>query len=1079
MYYFVKKPELGTLFAADASKVVDETLCTNKMLEIVQFLEEKGVRNSLKALVRFKLSTLLEDTEYSMNGYDADVVMEKAIALWADENPMPTGAADKKNHLAALVEQALQSIDEADSGMAFDTSVVEDLQDLYDNEHAFQPFIDAVKVIIAQDQLHVADSRRHSTMATGMASGSTIGYLPIAISVSDLHRKATSVLEAGSIEDSHKIPSLEWLRLQFQPSNPFSHMARKFTGRFPLMLSTQERTRRKANADAYYVICLHKYMRSFAMLHSENVLMIGMDDKAKIPVGEPGFRKAAIERNRRHIGSTTGEAKERSKAADHDQSSHFSLTPSAYLFHDIPRSESQTIYKGQAVIVLKNAVFEASNAQRHAAELMKTISFYDRQYRRSTRGQATIAMGIKSPMERSVLVLNSDGGPDHNCRFFRAIIWDLLVCQELDLDMLIHYRCYGNGSYINPVERVMAPLSAALSGVCTERIAYPDEKIEKLLSGSNSMNALRAENDRQQHFGESISISEATSLSLSNVINDLEQTFSRTMYDQKFFLVGEKATASDLKQVESALREFYPDYNPKKCRWGDYEKLGGDSLNLYELLRCPEHCNRTMYCFQFKKCGNLSGCRFGFCKPVRMDLETFASMKFVPMPSPDPDRDGKYVPFAKASERADTYCPSVMRNAQPVKEQLKVNFTTGSHPDDLPRLLVNKKARAWVLCTSCSKPRLIYSDSPLTEKSLMLLRDLEETSQFVCGNEFVPADHILHRAWSGGDLGTIRHTSSTSEKVGKMDDHDSSDEDAVNKVGSHPSSSVAVTETVSGGVPYTNSCGLVVRRGLTCLDPIESTFFAMQDPKSTLDPFYRTKAFGKLDEGGIAPNGFCYACGATENLLVLERLEIIQSGTPTVSPLCAPCRERGIDFRVRRSAKTNYGRATATSTSTTTSNKWVPGSLCMARFKKAAPGAKVLYFPAMIKSSGKDGKGPFDVWYFDGDKDSGLPISSIWPFVDRDSMVYAKFNSNTKSYFPAKVTAVNNLVTITPTTCLDKLPKVTVDLLFTDDDLVRKACPLAQIYKPARVSPVVEETKKDKKAANAKRGMKRKRAVDG
>jgi hypothetical protein len=84
------------LFAADASKVVDETLCTNKMLEIVQFLEEKGSRNSLRTLVRFKLSTLLEDTEYSMNGYDADVVMEKAIALWADENPMPTGAADKK-----------------------------------------------------------------------------------------------------------------------------------------------------------------------------------------------------------------------------------------------------------------------------------------------------------------------------------------------------------------------------------------------------------------------------------------------------------------------------------------------------------------------------------------------------------------------------------------------------------------------------------------------------------------------------------------------------------------------------------------------------------------------------------------------------------------------------------------------------------------------------------------------------------------------------------------------------------------------------------------------------------------------
>jgi hypothetical protein len=91
MYYFVKKPELGTLFAADASKVVDETLCTNKMLEIVQFLEEKGVRNSLKALVRFKLSTLLEDTEYSMNGYDADVVMEKPLSSALRRSPPRVG----------------------------------------------------------------------------------------------------------------------------------------------------------------------------------------------------------------------------------------------------------------------------------------------------------------------------------------------------------------------------------------------------------------------------------------------------------------------------------------------------------------------------------------------------------------------------------------------------------------------------------------------------------------------------------------------------------------------------------------------------------------------------------------------------------------------------------------------------------------------------------------------------------------------------------------------------------------------------------------------------------------------------
>ncbi len=745
MYFFMKQPALGTLLGGvGGSQIVDQTFLTNQLLETLQYLEASGVRQSMKQLARMKLAKFAEATECTIDGYDADIVLERAIALWLDDGNIPANLLDEEK-LAILVEQAFLTVDLLDDGGVND-QLVGELADELDSPETFSQFISAVEVVIAQEQLHSPDARRHDVMASGLSKGSSMGYLPLATSIKDLHRKAVEVMSAGSSSEimAHRIPCLEWLRLQFQPSNPYSKLARKFTGRFPLMLSTQERTRRKVNADAYYNVCLHKYMRAFAMLHSDNVLMVGMDDKAKIPVGEPGFRKAAVERNRRFIAVTTKEGHERSKAADHDQSSHFSLTPSVYLFHQIPQTDKETIYKGQPLIVMKNAVFESSDPQRHATELLKSITAYQEHLLRDSGGEIRDALGIKLPKDRSILLLNADGGTDHNCHHFRSVIWDLVVFLELDLDMLVHYRCYGGGSYINPVERCMAPLTASLSGVSTERRAHTDEETENLLAGANSMAALRKTAERFE--GTEKSLRDATEVSLSPVIADLSSLFQRTQYDSKYFIMGEKATHGELEKLKERLLDIYPGYKKHNCTWADYNKLGGADEMLYNLIQCPKHCQRNLYSFQFKKCNNPKGCEFGFCKPVRMDAVLFEALKFIPMPSPDPDRPGKYVPYKKAFESSDVHCPSVVRRSTTVTEPIKSNFTT-THPDDISDLLVNKKARAWVACTACRKPRLLYSDTPLSKEAVDQLRDLEETTMYTCGLEFVPDEHMLHRAW--------------------------------------------------------------------------------------------------------------------------------------------------------------------------------------------------------------------------------------------------------------------------------------------------------------------------------------------
>jgi hypothetical protein len=219
----------------------------------------------------------------------------------------------------------------------------------------------------------------------------------------------------------------------------------------------------------------------------------------------------------------------------------------------------------------------------------------------------------------------------------------------------------------------------------------------------------------------------------------------------------------------------------------------------------------------------------------------------------------------------------------------------------------------------------------------------------------------------------------------------------------------------------------------------------MESHKSSMDPYYRSKAFGKVVDGGLAPNGFCYACGGTENLLVLERLDIIAAGTPTVSPLCSTCKDRGIEFRCRKSSQTNLGRGDSSKLHPPI--EWVSGMLTMARYKTKS--SKTLLYPGLVTSCGPSNNGPYGVLFFDGDVLENVPLSALEPFVSVNTMVYAKFNKNTEGFYPARVTAVHT-TSASGATSVKELPDVTVDLLFTDDNETRKKCPLSQLYRPLR-----------------------------
>lgn len=90
-----------------------------------------------------------------------------------------------------------------------------------------------------------------------------------------------------------------------------------------------------------------------------------------------------------------------------------------------------------------------------------------------------------------VLFLQTDGGPDRNNTFANVQLSYVALALSLpQLKMLVVKRCAPGQSYVNPAERVMAPLNVALAGTALA-LADFDQETKKVLKNCNSMNAVR------------------------------------------------------------------------------------------------------------------------------------------------------------------------------------------------------------------------------------------------------------------------------------------------------------------------------------------------------------------------------------------------------------------------------------------------------------------------------------------------------------------------------------------------------------------------------------------------------------
>ena len=158
-------------------------------------------------------------------------------------------------------------------------------------------------------------------------------HVPYAMSVRHLRDMIEERLKLKHPESTPALPSLEWVRLQFWPANPHSERAIRYTGQFKVKFRVQVRQLHKDHPDSHYVSALLQYVRKFSVLYRLNLLLLSVDDKFIVPVGEPDCPVSTGVRG--HNRSLVPLEGSRVVALDHDFHNH-GIVPSVAFAIEIP-----------------------------------------------------------------------------------------------------------------------------------------------------------------------------------------------------------------------------------------------------------------------------------------------------------------------------------------------------------------------------------------------------------------------------------------------------------------------------------------------------------------------------------------------------------------------------------------------------------------------------------------------------------------------------------------------------------------------------------------------------------------------
>ena len=339
-----------------------------------------------------------------------------------------------------------------------------------------------------------------------------------------------------------------------------------------------------------------------------------MNDKSRIPVGDPGVTEAATS----HMRKAVTTKKVTLESSDHNYYS-VNLTPSVTLLCDLPEKATESFFTGQVYVRIKDSIFEPSDPLRHVVELLFVL----------WNEQETFF---------PYLTIFTDGGGDHNIKYLYVQCILLALFKIGNFDILSVGHCTPNQSWLKPAERCMSLFNIGLQGLDLQ--SDHTGLFESKISSCKVMKALQSKADQLIGFKETFMSSTEHSRQFA------ESSFSGLELKGKQLKIFQPSRSDSeiinaLHKIEPLIKDdgSIPHLQAKLHEYPSLEKY------------FEAHMKEGLYLLQFQKCMDDNCCM--------LIVEPLPS----PIPAPVLAPDGLYyLPFDDLYGKATTteeFCPSL------------------------------------------------------------------------------------------------------------------------------------------------------------------------------------------------------------------------------------------------------------------------------------------------------------------------------------------------------------------------------------------------------------------------------------
>lgn len=358
-----------------------------------------------------------------------------------------------------------------------------------------------------------AHHRRHASADGDQDTTNNVLFAPGVLSIPQLIRLTVSMLEKDGkvMGEDFAVPSQSWVTLQMHPNNAYRTTGGNYSCTLPFVRKMITRNGRNT---AHPVALWNSAMKKSWRHHCSHLVRLfeaqcepresvqdytpcpeasaalvyaGADDKTTINVG----KDIPLEATKRQSNCAIVNPGASVQAGDHDFTCS-RLVPSVIHKFNLSKYPGDSLYSGgpdgtgQTFVAVHDATLEPSTGLKQAAHFLQFL----RELKSDYKAKGHVPFDEAETQALAVL-LECDGGPDHNLTFFSNQLALLGLFLAGDMDNLMATRGCPGLSYLLTAERAMPNLNLGISSLATQMDPNMPRFLKELQRGLTTMKDTR------------------------------------------------------------------------------------------------------------------------------------------------------------------------------------------------------------------------------------------------------------------------------------------------------------------------------------------------------------------------------------------------------------------------------------------------------------------------------------------------------------------------------------------------------------------------------------------------------------